>query len=187
MTTGTLRNWLQGTYKTCNTYDSIPNYLITVSVGRAQEWNWFFFFLMFIYFWDRERQSMNGGGSEREGDKNPKQAPGSELSAQSPTQGSNSRTVRSWPEPKSDAQPNEPPRCPESNWFLFTVISDSDDLKKVKELELQNSEWLFGSKPGGGSHSKGLNRPMILIEGCVLSIGQCLEPFYSSIRSTTGI
>ena len=26
------------------------------------------FFLMFIYFWDRERQSMNGGGSEREGD-----------------------------------------------------------------------------------------------------------------------
>ena len=26
------------------------------------------FFLTFIYFWDRERQSMNGGGSEREGD-----------------------------------------------------------------------------------------------------------------------
>ena len=26
------------------------------------------FFLIFIYFWDRERQSMNGGGSEREGD-----------------------------------------------------------------------------------------------------------------------
>ena len=23
---------------------------------------------MFIYFWDRERQSMNGGGSQREGD-----------------------------------------------------------------------------------------------------------------------
>ena len=23
---------------------------------------------MFIYFWDRERQSMNGGGSDREGD-----------------------------------------------------------------------------------------------------------------------
>ena len=27
-----------------------------------------FFFSTFIYFWDRERQSMNGGGSEREGD-----------------------------------------------------------------------------------------------------------------------
>ena len=26
------------------------------------------FFSKFIYFWDRERQSMNGGGSEREGD-----------------------------------------------------------------------------------------------------------------------
>ena len=25
-------------------------------------------FLTFIYFWDRERQSMNGGGSERDGD-----------------------------------------------------------------------------------------------------------------------
>ena len=28
----------------------------------------FLMFLTFIYFWDRERQSMNGGGSEREGD-----------------------------------------------------------------------------------------------------------------------
>ena len=26
------------------------------------------FFSTFIYFWDRERQSMNRGGSEREGD-----------------------------------------------------------------------------------------------------------------------
>ena len=26
------------------------------------------FFLTFIYFWDRERQSINGGGSEKEGD-----------------------------------------------------------------------------------------------------------------------
>ena len=31
---------------------------------------------------------------------NPRQAPGSELSTQSPTRGLNSRTVRSWPEPK---------------------------------------------------------------------------------------
>ena len=38
---------------------------------------------MFIYFWDRERQSMNGGGAEREGDTEPKQAPGSGLMAQS--------------------------------------------------------------------------------------------------------
>ena len=34
------------------------------------------------------------------------------MSAQSPTRGSNSGTVRSRPEPKSDAQLTEPPRCP---------------------------------------------------------------------------
>ena len=69
---------------------------------------------MFIYFWDRERQRMNGGGAEREGHTDRKQAPGSEPSAQSPTWGSNSQTVRSWPELKSDAQPTEPPRRPGS-------------------------------------------------------------------------
>ena len=30
--------------------------------------NFFLIFFKYIYFWDRERQSMNGGGSEREGD-----------------------------------------------------------------------------------------------------------------------
>ena len=43
---------------------------------------------------------------------NPKQAPGSELSAQSLMRGSNSQTVRSWPEPKSDTLSTEPPRRP---------------------------------------------------------------------------
>ena len=39
---------------------------------------------------------MSGEGAEREREtQNPKQAPGSELSAQSPTQGSNSETARS--------------------------------------------------------------------------------------------
>ena len=46
----------------------------------------------------RERQSTSRGGAERERDKetqNLKQAPGSELPAQRPTQSSNSQTVRS--------------------------------------------------------------------------------------------
>ena len=43
-----------------------------------------------------------GRGRERE-TQNLKKAPGSELSAQSPTQGSNPQAVRSRPEPKSDA------------------------------------------------------------------------------------
>ena len=35
-----------------------------------------FFFKVFIYFWDRDRQSMSRGGAEREGDTEPKAAPG---------------------------------------------------------------------------------------------------------------
>ena len=54
---------------------------------------------------------MGKGHRERE-TQNLKQAPGSELSVQSLTRGSNLRTMRSWPEPKSDAQPTEPPRHP---------------------------------------------------------------------------
>ena len=62
---------------------------------------------------------MSGGGAEREREtQNPKQAPGSELSAQGPMRGSNSRSVRSCPEPQSDAQPTEPPRRPRKWNFL---------------------------------------------------------------------
>ena len=49
---------------------------------------------MFIF--ERQRQSVSGEGAEREREtQNLKKAPGSELSAQSPTWGSNSQTVRS--------------------------------------------------------------------------------------------
>ena len=66
---------------------------------------------------------MSRGGAEREREtQNPKQAPGSELSAQSPMRGSNSQTVRSWPEPKSDAQPTEPPRRP-TTWHFKKLNS----------------------------------------------------------------
>ena len=40
----------------------------TSSEATGQMVSIFFFFLTVIYFLDRERQSMNGGGSEREGD-----------------------------------------------------------------------------------------------------------------------
>ena len=77
-------------------------------------------FLTFIYFWERDRAWVGSGQRERE-TQNLKQAPGSKLSAQSLTQGSNSWTMRSWPELKSDAQPAEPPRCP--LWvFLLTFF-----------------------------------------------------------------
>ena len=69
-----------------NVQDRIPNYSVYVQSGgreplpRIKETKIsteinpklvkaiLVFFLTFIYFWDRERQSMNGGGSEREGD-----------------------------------------------------------------------------------------------------------------------
>ena len=44
---------------------------------------------------------MGEGQRERETE-NPKQAPGSELSAQNLMRGSNSQTTGSWPEPKLD-------------------------------------------------------------------------------------
>ena len=61
-----------------------------------------YFFFSFIYFWETERAQVGRGRERRR--QNPKQAPGSKLSAQSLTQGLNSRTVISWPEPKLDAQ-----------------------------------------------------------------------------------
>ena len=61
---------------------------------------------MFLFIFEREGTS---GQRERE-TQNRKQVPGSELSAQSPTQGWNPRSVRPRSEPKSDAQPTEPPR-----------------------------------------------------------------------------
>ena len=60
-------------------------------------------FLMFIFEreGERDRQSMSRRGRERE-TQNPRQAPGSELSAQRLMRGLKSQTVRSGPEPKSD-------------------------------------------------------------------------------------
>ena len=49
----------------------------------------FFIFNVYLYLRERERERMSRGGAEREETQSPKQAPGSELSAQSPTQGSN--------------------------------------------------------------------------------------------------
>ena len=56
------------------------------------------FFLMFIFERERERErEREQAGEEQRGreTQNAKQAPGSELSAQSPMRGSNPRTVRS--------------------------------------------------------------------------------------------
>ena len=48
-----------------------------------------------VYLFLRERQNVSEGGAEREGDTESEAGSGFELSAQSPTRGSNSRTGRS--------------------------------------------------------------------------------------------
>ena len=68
---------------------------------------------MFIYFWERDRDR-EWVGEGREGKtQNSKQAPGSELSAQSPMRSSNPWILRSWPElkPHRLSQPGVPPHC----------------------------------------------------------------------------
>ena len=60
------------------------------------------FFNVCLFLRQGETEHEQGRVRERE-TQNPKQAPSSELSAQSPTRGSNSQTRRSRPEPKSDA------------------------------------------------------------------------------------
>ena len=59
---------------------------------------------LFILESERDSAQARGGGGGREREtQNPKQAPGSEPSAQSPVQGLISRNVKSQPELKSDA------------------------------------------------------------------------------------
>ena len=59
---------------------------------------------------------MGEGQRERERETQKQKATlGSELSAQSQMWGLNPRTVRSWPEPKSDVSPTEPLRRPRKN------------------------------------------------------------------------
>ena len=61
-------------------------------------------FFLNVYSWERARRE----GQREKGDRGSEA--GSALTAQSLTRGSNSQTVRSWPKPKSDAWPTEPPR-----------------------------------------------------------------------------
>ena len=63
----------------------------------------FLIFFKFIHFWEGAEEQRHTHTHTHTHTQNPKQAPGSELSSQSPMWGSNSQTTRSWPELKSDA------------------------------------------------------------------------------------
>ena len=107
--------WQEGLHSTCD-----------ILFNKCHNIKLFKFFLTFIHFWETERDRVWEGEEQREREtQNVKQAPGSEPPAQSPTQGSNPPTARSWPEPKSDTEPTEPPRRPKiltfskSGWWIY--------------------------------------------------------------------
>ena len=84
----------------------------------------FFFFKFFfnVYLFLRQRETAHEWGRVREREtQNLKQAPGSELWAQSPTRGSNSRTARSWPEPKSALNRLSHPGAPKIVFFKLGI------------------------------------------------------------------
>ena len=69
-----------------------------------------------VYLLLRESESVSGGEAEREGGRGSKAGPA--LTAESRTWGSNSRTLRWWPELKLTVKPTEPPRCPKSGSYF---------------------------------------------------------------------
>ena len=81
-----------------NSRTALPD---VVAPGHAGLFKFFFlFYILLIFERDRERESTHGctqvGEGQREREtQNPKQGPGSEPSAQSPTRGLNPQTVRS--------------------------------------------------------------------------------------------
>ena len=152
---------------------------------------------MFIYFWQRERDRAWAGKGQREREtQNPKQATGSELSAQSPTRGSNSQTTRSWPEPKSDAQPTEPPRRPRNTMIYSTqkekVSCFQTDLwgtwvaQSVKRPTLAQvmMSWFVSSRPALGSMLTA--QPGACLGFCV-SLSLCPSPTHARALSPSKI
>ena len=78
---------------------------------------------------------MSGGGAKREGDTESEGGSRLQAAAQSPMWGSNSWTVKSWPELKSDAQPPEPPK---HAWAFPLPQPDTPDTDALKQTKKQN-------------------------------------------------
>ena len=120
LTSTPTRRWLVGSKVMVVNWE-IWLSLVSKLFGRGDNWKWFikwrpgiiwrlqlsihYFFNVFIYFGES-----TAGERQREGDRWSKA--GTVLTAASPMQGSDSQTMTSWPEPKSDAQLTEPPRRP---------------------------------------------------------------------------
>ena len=100
---------------------------------------------------------MSRGGAEREREtQGPKQAPGSELSAQRLTQGWNSRTMRSGPEPKLALnQLNHPGASPSLLLFLNVCLclretAGAGEVQREKRTGDRGSEGGSSREPDTG-------------------------------------
>ena len=91
------------------------------------------------------------GHREREGGR--KSKVGFALTTHSSMWGSNSRTLRSWPEPKSEAWLTEPPRCPHFTLFKFFIEREMTQVSEVREQERQNPT--RGRQTGRDSERRG--------------------------------
>ena len=87
---------------------------------------YYFFLKVYSFLREKGRAHANKVGAERERKREGgrKSEVGSSLTTHSSMWGSNSRTLRSWPEPKSDTWLTEPPRHPHFTLFKFFIERD---------------------------------------------------------------
>ena len=100
-----------------------------------------FFFLMFIYFWERDRVWV-GEGRERE-TQNPKQVPGSALSAQSPDMGLELTNLEIMTWARVGCSTNWATQAPLSMHIFMCMCLDStwkQPLKSLRENDYESHE-----------------------------------------------
>ena len=125
----------------------------------------FNFFLMFVFIFETERDRAWAGEGQRERETEKlKQAPGSDLSAQNPTQVSNPRTMRSWPEPKSDAQLTEAPRHPQRCVYSKLVFPVCESLIYRKNTDPCSLGNILSYRPCYSKCSLGISNSVIIWE-----------------------
>ena len=94
---------------------------------------------LFIYF-ERDRDSMSRRGADREGERDSKA--GFVLSANSLMQGSNSRTVWSWPEPLNWATQGTPELWDIIRWSKMCVTGVPEKRGRQSEIEKISTEMI---------------------------------------------
>ena len=94
---------------------------IHVYISKIQKSFFFKSSLMFIYFCERETECKQGRGRERV-TRNMKQAPGSELSAESPMWSLNSQTTRPWAKVRHL-----------TDWATQVPLKDAEVLMKARQ------------------------------------------------------